>query len=197
MAQTKLKAVETQSASAPTPNWPAFEVERWDIGRLRRNPRNAKKHPKAQIEQLRQLMRDYGWTSPVLVREDGQLIAGHGRLEAALAEGYTEAPVIVARGWTVEQCRLYAIADNRVTERGKWDREILNLELGELSALGFELEPIGFSIAALPGGVSEGGNIEEIKPIYQILIDCASEDVQLATLKDLQDRGIKCRALIA
>jgi ParB-like chromosome segregation protein Spo0J len=197
--KTALAAVaDVQPADAPRPRWPAFDVEKWEIGRLRRNPRNAKIHPKAQIDQLRKLMRDYGWTVPVLARENGELIAGHGRLEAGIAEGYKEAPVIVARGWTDEQCRMYAIADNRVTERGKWNRDVLNLELGELSALGFDLAPIGFSIASLPGGGStlEGTNLE-IKPIYQVLIDCASEAAQLEVIKDLKARGLNCRALIS
>jgi ParB-like chromosome segregation protein Spo0J len=194
----KLAAVvDMQPAEAPTPAWPAFDVERWPIGRLSRNPRNAKKHPKAQIEQLRRLMRDYGWTQPVLARADGQLIAGHGRLEAGLAEGYTEAPVIIARGWTDEQCRLYAIADNRVTERGKWDREILNLELGELSALGFELEPIGFSIAALPGGASDSSPQLDSNLRYQILIECKDETHQAELLERLDGQGLKCKPMIS
>jgi len=50
-------------------------------------------------------MREFGWTIPVLAREDGTLIAGHGRLAAGIAEGFTEVPVIVARGWSEEQCR--------------------------------------------------------------------------------------------
>lgn len=193
-----LAVADVQSASAPTPAWPAFDVERWPIGKLSRNPRNAKKHPKAQIEQLRQLMREFGWTVPVLVREDGQLIAGHGRLEAGLAEGYKEAPVIVARGWTEEQCRRYAIADNRVNERGKWDREILNLELGELSALGYDLEPIGFSIAALPGGASDSSSPQlDANLRYQIIIECKDETHQAELLERLDNQGLKCKPLIS
>lgn len=180
----------------PTSSWPAFEVERWDIGRLRRNPRNAKIHPKAQIEQLRGLMREFGWTVPVLVKEDGQLIAGHGRLEAGLAEGYTEAPVIVARGWTEEQCRRYAIADNRVPERGRWDRDILQLELGELKELGFDLEPIGFSIAALPGGnVDTGPQLTALR--YQVMVECDSEAHQTALIAKFEGEGLKAKPLIS
>ena len=81
---------------------------------------------------------------PVLVRESGMLIAGHGRLEAAKLEGITEVPTIVARGWTEAQCRAYAIADNRLTDSSHWSEELLRLELGDLQAAGFDLALTGF-----------------------------------------------------
>ena len=67
--------------------WPAAKVELWAIDRLSANPRNARIHGEEQIEQLRASLREFGWTMPVLVRENGMLIAGHGRLEAARLEG--------------------------------------------------------------------------------------------------------------
>jgi ParB-like chromosome segregation protein Spo0J len=75
---------------------------------------------------------------PVLARPDGTLIAGHGRLEAAIAEGVTKVPVIVARGWSEKQCRAYGIADNWLTENSEWDEALLKLELGEIDAEGYE-----------------------------------------------------------
>jgi hypothetical protein len=81
---------------------------------------------------------------PVLVRENGMLIAGHGRLEAAKLEGITEVPTIVARGWSEAQCQAYAIADNKLTEAGEWSEELLRLELGDLQAAGFNLALTGF-----------------------------------------------------
>ena len=86
--------------------------EVWPIDRLTANPRNARIRGPERIEQIRASLREFGWTMPVLVRENGMLIAGHGRLEAAKLEGITEAPTIVARGWTEAQCQAYANGRN-------------------------------------------------------------------------------------
>ncbi len=108
----------------PSVAWPAAKVEIWPIEQLTANPRNARIHGPEQIEQIRASLREFGWTMPVLVRENGMLIAGHGRLEAAKLEGITEVPTIVARGWSEAQCQAYAIADNKLTESSEWRRGI-------------------------------------------------------------------------
>jgi len=128
----------------PSVAWPAAKVEIWPIERLTANPRNARIHGPEQIEQIRASLREFGWTMPVLVRENGMLIAGHGRLEAAKLEGVTEVPTIVARGWTEAQCQAYAICDNKLTDSSHWDEELLRLELGDLQAAGFDLALTGF-----------------------------------------------------
>lgn len=127
--------------------WPAYTVERWPIARLKAYERNARTHSAEQIEQLRRAIKAFGWTVPVLAREDGTLIAGHGRLTAALAEGITEAPVIVARGWSEEQCRAYALADNKIALNSGWDDELLGVELSDLRELGMDLDLTGFAVA--------------------------------------------------
>jgi len=147
VSRRNISPPETSRLSRPA--WPAYEVECWPIARLRPYARNARKHPLEQIQQLRQAMRTYGWTVPILAREDGTIIAGHARHEAGLAEGYAEAPVIVARGWSEEQCRAYTLADNRIALNSIWDEATLKLELGELSALGIDLHPLGFGLQEL------------------------------------------------
>ena len=132
------------AAKKPSVAWPAAKVEIWPIERLTANPRNARIHNPEQIEQIRASLREFGWTMPVLVRENGMLIAGHGRLTAAKLEGITEVPTIVARGWSEAQCQAYAIADNKLTESSRWDEELLGLELGDLQAAGFDLALTGF-----------------------------------------------------
>jgi ParB-like chromosome segregation protein Spo0J len=118
-------------AAKPNPLWPAYTVERWPIERLTPYAKNARTHSDAQIEQLRTAIRAYGWTVPILAREDGTVIAGHGRLLAGQAEGAAEVPVIVARGWTEEQCRAYAIADNEIALNSDWDNAALAAELSD------------------------------------------------------------------
>ena len=128
----------------PSVAWPAAKVEIRPVERLTTNPRNARIHGPEQIEKIRASLREFGWTMPVLVRENGMLIAGHGRLEAAKLEGITEVPTIVARGWTEAQCQAYAICDNKLTESREWSEELLRLELGDLQATGFDLALTGF-----------------------------------------------------
>ena len=136
--------ISATAVKNPSVAWPAAKVEIWPIDRLTANPRNARLHGSEQIEQIRASLREFGWTMPVLVRENGMLIAGHGRLEAAKLEGIAEVPTIVARGWSEAQCQAYAIADNRLTDSSHWSEELLRLELGDLQAAGFDLALTGF-----------------------------------------------------
>lgn len=137
-------------------DWPADKVERWPIGRLVPYARNARTHSPEQIDQIAASIREWGWTNPVLVSEDGTIIAGHGRVLGAKKLGLTHAPVMVARGWTKAQIKAYALADNKLALNAGWDEALLALEIADLQELGFDLPLIGFSdieIAAL--GASE------------------------------------------
>jgi len=125
------------------------QVEQWPIESLRPNPRNPRMHDAEQIAQLAAVIRHFGWTYPVLVDEDGLILAGHGRREAALLLKLKVVPVLVARGWSEDQKRAYAIADNRLNELSTWNDELLRLELGELRSAQFDLGLTGFSGDAL------------------------------------------------
>src|SRR5260221_10008421 len=109
--------------------WPADHVERWPIEQLMPYARNARTHSDAQVSQIASSIREWGWTNPVLVAEDGTIIAGHGRVLAARKLRVTEVPVMVASGWTDAQKRAYAIADNKLTPNGGLDPELLGLEI--------------------------------------------------------------------
>ncbi|MDR3349311.1 MAG: ParB N-terminal domain-containing protein [Acidaminococcales bacterium] len=110
--------------------------------------RNARKHSKEQIMQIRASFREFGVLSPCLVDEKYNLIAGHGRLEAARAEGLTEINCVVVEGLTDAQRKAFIIADNRLALNAGWDEELLALEFGELKDLGFDLELTGFDVAS-------------------------------------------------
>jgi hypothetical protein len=124
--------------------WPADHVERRSLAELIPYARNARTHTEPQVAQLAASMREWGWTMPVLIDEDGTIIAGHGRVLAAQRLEWTEAPVMVARGWTPAQVRAYRIADNRLAENSGWDFDLLSGELDDLRDLSFPLPLIGF-----------------------------------------------------
>ena len=126
-------------------NWPASAVERRSIDKLVPYARNARKHRPSQIAEIAASMREFGWTVPLLVDERDLIIAGHGRIDAALMLGITEVPVIVARGWTEAQKRAYRIADNQLALHATWDRALLKIELADLRDQAVNLELMGFS----------------------------------------------------
>lgn len=108
--------------------------------------RNARTHSSEQIAQLRASIREFGFTNPLLIDEAGGIIAGHGRLEAARAEGLPEVPCIVLAGLTEAQRRALVLADNKLALNAGWDTELLAVELADLKAGGFDLHMTGFSL---------------------------------------------------
>lgn len=142
-------------ASAP---WPADKVQRWPIEDLIPYADNARLHTDAQVDQIARSIRQFGFTIPVLVREDGTIIAGHGRVLAARTLSLAEVPVMVATGWSDEQCRAYAIADNRLAENSSWDAERLAREIMALSDIGADLSGIGFTEAEIAGYLEPGAD---------------------------------------
>jgi len=147
---------------------PAEKVEKWDIEKLIPYARNARTHSDEQVGQIAASIKEWGWTTPVLVDEDGGIIAGHGRTMAAKRLGLREVPVMVARGWSDAKKRAYVLADNKLALNAGWDDSMLALELKELGEIGFDLDLTGFSldeIAALtPVEVEPGLTDEDAVP---------------------------------
>ncbi len=106
--------------------------------------RNARRHSEEQILQLRASLREFGFVAPLLIDCNGNVIAGHGRLLAAKAEGMTEVPCVLVEHLTDTQRRAYILADNRLAEAAEWDEELVSLELSELQDAGFDFTLTGF-----------------------------------------------------
>ena len=119
-------------------------IEQWPLDRLKPYVRNAKMHGADQVAKIAASMAEFGWTVPCLVADDGELIAGHGRVLAAEQLGLKDAPVIVLGHLSDEQRRAYRIADNKLTELGEWDEIVLSEELQLLASEDFDLSLIGF-----------------------------------------------------
>src|SRR5262252_6204698 len=141
-----MKSIEPGAAAASPPRpWPAERVEQWPIERLIPYANNPRLHSAADIERIAASILKWGWTNPVLVDEQGVLIAGHGRVAAAAKLGLMQPiPVIVARGWSAEEKQAYRLADNELAARGSWDPDLLRRELQGLKLSGFDLDLIGF-----------------------------------------------------
>jgi len=147
---------------------PAEKIEKWAIEKLIPYARNARTHSDEQVGQIAASIREWGWTTPVLVDEDGGIIAGHGRTMAAKRLGMLEVPVMVARGWSDAKKRAYVLADNKLALNAGWDDSMLALELKELGETGFDLDLTGFSLdeinALTPLEVEPGLTDEDAVP---------------------------------
>jgi ParB-like chromosome segregation protein Spo0J len=97
-----------------------------------------------QIARIAASLVEYGWTAPVMVADDGEIIAGHGRLKAAQHLGLEEVPIIRLSHLTAAQVRACRIADNRLSELSNWHDELLAAELHAFNAAGFDLDLTGF-----------------------------------------------------
>lgn len=109
---------------------------------------NPRTHSKAQLKQIVDSIRAFGFTNPVLVDEGNGLVAGHGRIEAAKQLGLESVPTVCLAGMTDAQIRAYVIADNRLAENAGWDAELLAIELQYLADLDldFDVTITGFSM---------------------------------------------------
>jgi len=114
------------------------------ISELKPYPRNARTHSRKQVNQIAASITGFGFTNPVLVDESGQIIAGHGRVQAAKLLGFAEVPTVQIAHLSATQKRAYILADNRLAEKAGWDKEILAVELQGLLADGFEVVLTGF-----------------------------------------------------
>lgn len=153
------------------------------IDELTPDPRNARTHSEAQVAQIVASIERFGWTNPVLA--DDLIRAGHGRQMAAraiYAEGGTiylapgkerggtaipkgTVPVIDCTGWTEDERKAYALADNQLALQAGWDTEILMAQLDELSAAEFDIAEIGFDMEAIDAlGIGEIGTATEAAP---------------------------------
>lgn len=105
---------------------------------------NARTHSAEQINKLRSSLREFGFINPVIIDRDYNVIAGHGRIEAAKAEGISEVPCVFADYLTPAQKKAYILADNRMAMDAGWDEELLRVEIEALQAESFDVGLTGF-----------------------------------------------------
>ena len=124
-------------------------VERLAPSSLRPYARNARRHSRKQIKQIAASIERFGFTNPVLISDDGEIIAGHGRVEAAKLLGLETVPTLRLAHLSETERRAYVIADNKLTLNAGWDLEMLAIELQGLIDLDFDIEVTGFSLAEI------------------------------------------------
>lgn len=111
---------------------------------LQRYPRNARRRARNQILKIAASIAEFGFTNPILIDEKGEIIAGHGRLEAAIHLKMTTVPVLRVSGLSEVQKKALRLADNKLGEGSSWDPELLKLELSDLALTDIDLTLTAF-----------------------------------------------------
>ena len=123
----------------------ASKIELRQIGSLKPYPGNARRHSKRQVKQIARSIQRWGFTNPVLVSDENEIMAGHGRVMAAKEIGLQEIPTLRLSHLSPTERRAYVIADNKLALNAGWDTDILAIELQSLIDLNFDVELTGFS----------------------------------------------------
>lgn len=143
------------------PQFSIAKIESCRPQELRVYDQNARTHSKRQIRQIANSVTRFGFVNPVLISDDNQIIAGHGRVQAAKLLGMDAVPVVRLSHLTPDERRAYVIADNKLAENAGWDEEILAIELQALVDLDFDVELTGFSLAEIDFVLDGNANAEQ------------------------------------
>lgn len=149
MPARKPKAVPEPQATAK------LKIEYVPLSDLRPYAKNPRTHSPEQVAQINGSIGEFGFTNPFLITADGEIIGGHGRLEACEQRGMDTVPVIRLGHLTPAQVQAYRIADNRLTELGEWDAGLLAGELEALREAGFDTDLTGFGADDLEAMLAE------------------------------------------
>ena len=173
---------------------PPETIEHIPPDRLRPWASNARTHSKKQLQQITDSIRTFGFTNPVLIDEDGTILAGHGRVAAARMMGLETVPCRRIGEMTVGQKRAYVIADNRLALNAGWDEEVLAIELQGLleTELEFDIDVTGFSIPEIDALIEGLSPDEDGDPADDILPEDGTPVSGLGDLWELGPHRVIC-----
>jgi ParB-like chromosome segregation protein Spo0J len=174
------------------------KIEHIEIESLIPYARNSRTHSDAQVAQIAASIKEFGFTNPVLIDQKGVIIAGHGRVMAARKLKLAEVPCIRLGYLTDTQKRAYVIADNKLALNAGWDNEMLKVEFSDLGELNYNLELTGFDLQEIANILDDQDDIEEpegvgYKEVFNIIVECSSEEEQEKIFNRLDTEGYKCR----
>ena len=164
------------------------------IKELKPYKKNAKKHPKTQVEQIANSIKEFGFTQPVLIDKDNNVVAGHGRVLGAKKAGLKEVPTLCLDDLTEEQIKAYRLADNKLNE-SDWDIELLQKEAEELLKSDVDMSLFGFD-SVLSDEELELEMEREVKfrtkEKHLVIVSCKSEKETIKVQKEIEQLGYKC-----
>lgn len=119
-----------------------MNVQYKKLSELKPYKKNAKKHPKEQVERIAESIRQFGFTQPVLIDKDNIVVAGHGRILGAKKAGLKEVPTVCMEDLTEEQVKAYRLIDNKLNE-SEWDFQLIDLEIKDIEDIDMSLFGFG------------------------------------------------------
>jgi DNA modification methylase len=123
------------------------KIETLQIKDLTPDPQNARQHDDKNLKAIQGSLKAFGQRKPIVITEEGVIVAGNGTVEAAKRLGWTEIEAVRVPGdWTPEQTKAFALADNKTAELAKWDVKVLNAQLLEFVEAEFDIEALGFEL---------------------------------------------------
>jgi ParB-like chromosome segregation protein Spo0J len=174
------------------------------VSDLKNLEKNARRHSPAQLQQIEESIKKFGFLSPIVIDKNNVVQAGNGRLMAATKLGMTEVPCIQANGLSKDELRAFALVDNRLSETSEWDKDILKLELEDLTLnLDFDLGPIGFSSEEIesllkvdefkPELPEDEDKESKIKDEFMLIVTIKNESEQQELWNRLQKEGFEVK----
>lgn len=175
-----------------------LSVEYKATGELIPYVNNSRTHSEEQVQQVAASIKEFGFTNPILIDEQGSIIAGHGRLAAAQILQMEQVPTITLSGLSDAQRKAYVIADNKLALNAGWDYEVLKLEILDLdgdidlSLLGFDDNELANIIDQLEAVESELKE-QDYKEVFNVIVSCADESHQERVYNELLEKGYECQ----
>lgn len=165
-----------------------------NIKELKPYKKNAKKHPKEQVERIANSIKEFGFTQPVIIDANNCVVAGHGRILGAKKAGLKQVPTVMLEDLTEEQIKAYRLVDNKLNE-SDWDFNLLDEELGILSD-DIDMELFGFDLAEQEDEEKKKKKIEfEIKEKYEVHIICKDEKQMEQVYNKTKGLGVECKLI--
>lgn len=162
-----------------------------NIKELKPYKKNAKKHPKEQVERIANSIKEFGFTQPVIIDSNNCVVAGHGRILGAKKAGLTQVPTVMLEDLTEEQIKAYRLVDNKLNE-SEWDFGLLDEELGILSD-DIDMELFGFDTDMTDEELEKKKIEFEIKEKYEVHIICKDEKQMEQVYNKTKGMGIDCK----
>lgn len=165
-----------------------------NIRDLKPYKKNAKKHPKEQVDRIAESIKEFGFTQPVLVDKENCVVAGHGRILGAKKAGLKQVPTVCLEDLTPEQIKAYRLADNKLNESG-WDIVLLDEEIQELLSSDIDMSLFGFDMP-MSDEELELEMEREVKfrtrEKHLVIVSCKSKEETIRAQKEIEQLGYKC-----
>ena len=187
-----------------------YQYTKINIDEIKPYERNARIHSSKQIKQIMEAIKAFGFTNPLLIDNENNVIEGHGRLEAVKQlniidfkdKPIKELPAIIITGLSEADKKALIIADNKIAENASWDYDLLQAEFKELEAINYDLDLMGFDNLdeILGADIDVEQETKEIKEVeinqkYELLIKCKDEKELEKVYNENIEKGYECKVL--